>query len=333
MRHLVFKIIIANLLLIGNLHARDQIRAAGSSTVFPFITIAAEEFGRNSKYKTPIIEATGTGGGFKLFCSGVGTKFTDISNASREIKASEVKLCSKNGVKEITEIKLGFDGIVLANTNQSKKYRLTTKEIFLALAKDIPANGKIIKNKYNKWSDINPNLPNVAIQIYGPPPTSGTRDAFVELVMQKSCVKLPEFVKAYPNKKQRKKICSLIREDGKFIEAGENDNIIVQKLLKNPNALGLFGYSFLEQNSDNVQGSIVNNVEPTFENIADGAYPISRSLFIYIKNAHYKIVKGLREFAREIVSEESMGEEGYLVMRGLIPLSEEEFAEMHQRVN
>ena len=322
----IINITLISLLIPGSLYARSQVRGVGSSTVYPFITKAAEEFGRNGAYKTPIIESTGTGGGFKLFCKAIGTKTPDIANASREIKESERKLCAKNGITNISEIKLGYDGIALATSNDSQNYKLTTKQIFLALAAHIPQNGELVKNPYKKWSDIDKSLPETKISVYGPPSTSGTRDAFVELVMQKSCVKkIAEFKAKYPNKKTRKKACSEIREDGAYIDAGENDNMIVQKLTASKNTLGIFGYSFLENNSDRVKGSIINGYKATFENIASGKYPISRSLFVYVKNDHYSKVSSLKTFIKELVSEESMGEEGYLTERGLIPLSREEF--------
>ncbi len=208
-------------------HAREQIRIVGSSTVYPFVSVAAEEFGDVGDYKTPIVESTGTGGGFKLFCSGVGDKFPDFSNASREIKASEIKRCAKNGITDITEIKIGYDGIVIAGSVNAKRYHLSKTQVFLALANKVPSRGKLVDNPYQKWSDIDSSLPNVKIEVYGPPPTSGTRDAFVELVMEKSCKDLPEFLAAYPDKKARKNACHLLREDGRYIDAGENDNLIV----------------------------------------------------------------------------------------------------------
>ena len=329
----LFNIIsIIALLLPASLYAREQVRGAGSSTVYPFVTTVAEEFGRNSSYKTPIIESTGTGGGFKLFCQGIGNKTTDISNASRAIKDSERKLCAKNGVTNISEIKIGYDGIVVANSIDSPRYKLTKEQLFLALALKVPQNGKLVKNPYKKWSDIDSSLPNKKISVYGPPPTSGTRDAFVELVMQKSCVKkLPEFIAAYPNKKDRKKKCSLIREDGVYLTSGENDNIIVQKLTTNKNALGIFGYSFLENNIDNLQGSIVSGYKPTFKNISSGKYPISRSLFVYIKNAHYNTVASLQPFVKELISKNAIGQEGYLTYKGLIPLSKKELKKVRQK--
>ncbi len=312
--------------------AGTQIRIVGSSTVYPFITVAAEEFGHNSGFSTPIVESTGTGGGFKLFCAGVGDEYPDIANASRAIKKSEAELCAKNGVDEITEIKIGFDGIVLANSKEEGRYNLSKQQIFLALAKKIPVNGELIDNPNEKWSDIDSSLPDVKIEVYGPPSTSGTRDAFVEIVMEPSCKDLPEFVKAYPDKKTRKKSCHLLREDGHYLEAGENDNLIVQKLRSNPRALGVFGYSFLDQNTDTVQGSYISGVEPTFENISNGSYNISRSLYVYFKKSHINITKGLKEFAQELVSDEAGGEYGYLSDKGLIPLSEEELKNMQNRV-
>jgi phosphate transport system substrate-binding protein len=306
------------------LHARDQVRSVGSSTVFPFITTAAEEFGSRSKFKTPIVESTGTGGGFKIFCKGVGPSHPDLSNASRQVKKSEIELCAKNGVKKITELKIGYDGIVIANSKFSKKYDLTKKQLFLSLAKYIPVNGKLVLNPNKTWKDVDAKFPNTKISVYGPPPTSGTRDAFVELVMEQPCKNLPEFKASYPDKKSRKKACHIIREDGSYIESGENDNIIIQKLVKNKTALGIFGYSFLEGNAAKVQASKVEGKEATFENIASGDYPVSRSLFVYVKDAHFAQVASLKPFVKELVSDESAGEYGYLTGRGLIPLTPSE---------
>ncbi len=310
----------------------EQIKIVGSSTVYPFITVAAEEFGNSTDFKTPIVEATGTGGGFKLFCSGLGEMYPDISNASRAIKKGEEELCAKNGVKDITEIKIGFDGIVLANTKEIDRYSLTKEQLFLALAKQIPSEGKLINNPNKNWSDIDPSLPNVKIEVYGPPSTSGTRDAFVELVMEPNCKDLPEFKAAFADKKIRKKVCHLLREDGHYIEAGENDNLIVQKLQSNPKALGIFGFSFLEQNGDIVQGSIISGTEPTFDNISDGSYGISRSLYAYVKDDNIGKTSGLQQFISELVSDEAAGEYGYLSEKGLIPLPINELTIMQRRV-
>ncbi len=313
--------------------AGENIQAVGSSTVYPFVTVAAEEFGNSSDFNTPIVESTGTGGGFKLFCSGIGESHPDLSNASRAIKKSEAELCAKNGVKDITEIKLGYDGIVLANSKKADRYNLTKDQVFLALAKQVPADGKLVDNPYKNWSDIDASLPNVKIEVYGPPTTSGTRDAFSELVMEKACKDLPEFKAAFPDKKVRKKTCHLLREDGHYIEAGENDNLIVQKLQSNPQALGIFGFSFLDQSGDIVQGSLIGDTEPTFDNISDGSYGISRSLYVYLKNAHIGKTAGLREFATELIGDESAGEFGYLTEKGLIPLPEKELEIMQGRVS
>ena len=265
-----------------------------------------------------MVESTGTGGGIKLFCAGVGEDTPDIANASRQIKKSEVEACAKSGVKEITEVKIGFDGIVLANSKQHKPFALSEKEIWLALAKEVPVDGKLVANPNMTWNQINPALPAEKIEVLGPPPTSGTRDAFVELVMDRACEEFPE-VKAL-DADAKKAACQTIREDGAYIEAGENDNLIVQKLEANPAALGIFGYSFLDQNIDRLQGSSIQGVEPTFENIADGKYPIARSLYFYVKNAHVGVVPGIREFIAEFTSEAAIGDEGYLADKGLIPL-------------
>ncbi len=310
----------------------DQIKIVGSSTVYPFVTVIAEEFGNNTKFHTPIVESTGTGGGFKLFCAGIGDNHPDISNASRAIKKSEEELCAKNGVNDITEIKIGFDGIVLANSKESKRYHLKKEQLFLALAKKVPFEGGLIDNPNKNWSDIDPSLPNVKIEVYGPPTTSGTRDAFVELVMEPSCKNLPEFKAAFADKKARKKACHLLREDGHYIEAGENDNLIIQKLKSNPKALGIFGFSFLDQNSGLIQGSVISGTEPTFDNISNGSYGISRSLYVYVKGGHIEKTSGLKEFISELVGDEVASEYGYLAEKGLIPLPADEHVKMQERV-
>lgn len=312
---------------------RDQIRAVGSSTVFPFVTIAAEQFGKLGKYKTPIVESTGTGGGIKLFCSGAGNDSPDLSNASRPIKDSEVELCKQNGVTDITEIKIGFDGIVIAEKKQDRVLKLTKSHVFLALARQVPQNGELVTNPYTNWNEIDASLPNQPISVYGPPPTSGTRDAFVELLMEPACEAMPEFEAAYPDKKDRQKACGLIREDGKYIQSGEDDNVIVQKLVNNATALGIFGYSFLEENSSKVEPAEVDGEMPTFENISSGKYSLARSLFVYVKNAHLKTVEGLGTFVRMLTSESQMGESGAMVKKGLIPLPIEERTAVREKVN
>ncbi len=304
----------------GAAQARDQIRIVGSSTVFPFSTTVAETFGKTTGFKTPVVESTGSGGGMKLFCAGVGVEHPDITNASRRIKASEYEKCTKNGVS-ITEVKIGFDGIVLANSKQSDRLNLTKKQIFMALAKQVPVDGKLVDNPYQKWSDIDPSLPNSKIEVLGPPPTSGTRDAFVELAMEGGAKKF-ESLKALrkSDKKAFKAIAHTVREDGAYVEAGENDNLIIQKLEANPQALGIFGFSFLDQNADKIQGSIVEGAEPTFENIAAGDYGVSRSLYFYVKKEHVGSVPGIEEFVNAFTNEDAWGDEGYLADKGLIPL-------------
>jgi phosphate transport system substrate-binding protein len=305
--------------------ARDQIRIVGSSTVYPFSTVVAEEFGRSGGFKTPIIESTGTGGGMKLFCAGVGVDHPDLTNASRRIKQSEVDLCKQGGIDAITEIQIGYDGIVLANSKQAPREALTLRHIFLALAKEIPApSGELVANPNQTWKDVDAALPATKIEVLGPPPTSGTRDAFNELAMEGGCKTFPDLAALEKSDPDRyKKVCLSIREDGAYVEAGENDNLIVQKLVANPNALGVFGFSFLDQNADVIQGSTVNGVEPTFEAISSGQYPVSRSLYVYVKNAHVGSIPGIREFIAELTSEGAMGDDGYLADRGLIPSPKE----------
>ncbi len=294
--------------------AREEIRIVGSSTVFPFSSAVAEQFGRNPDFPTPIVEATGSGGGIKLFCSGVGEKYPDIANASRRIKAKEFALCNQNGVTEILEITIGFDGIVIANALWAPRFRLTTEQLTLALA----AQGPLPEY----WSDIDPSLPAIAIEVLGPPPSSGTRDAFEELVLHQGC-KTTDLV-----------ACEGIsmREDGAYVNAGENDNLIVSKLETNPDALGIFGFSFLDQNYDVIKGASVNGVTPTFDAIASGDYTISRSLFAYVKVAHIGLIPGLEGFITELVSQAASGEEGYLSDKGLIPLDEVQFLQNGNRV-
>jgi len=310
--------------------ARDYISIVGSSTVYPFATVVAEHFGRRTRFKTPKIESTGSGGGFKLFCAGVGVGYPDINNASRRIKPSEAKTCASNGVTDIVEVRIGYDGIVLANSADAPVFNLSLREIFLALAKDVPdpgaGAGKLVANPYRKWSDIDPSLPAKKIEVLGPPPTSGTRDAFVELAMEGGCRSF-DWIRALKktDKNRYKAICHGLREDGGYIEAGENDNLIVQKLRTNPAAIGIFGFSYLDQNADVIQGSLIEGHAPSFEGIASGDYPISRPLFFYVKKAHADAIPGIREYLAEFTSERAMGEDGYLAERGLIPLPKKEY--------
>ncbi|MEJ2726941.1 MAG: PstS family phosphate ABC transporter substrate-binding protein [Deltaproteobacteria bacterium] len=310
---------------------RDYISIVGSSTVYPFATVVAEQFGKTTAYKTPKIESTGSGGGLKLFCAGVGVEHPDITNASRRIKQSEFDRCVQNGVKEIVEVKVGYDGIVIANSKKVTPLKLTRKDIFLALAKEVPdpAGGeKTIPNPYKTWKDVNPALPAKTIEVLGPPPTSGTRDAFGELCMEAGADEIG-WIKALSktDKNRYKKIAYSIREDGAFIEAGENDNLIVQKLEANPNALGIFGFSYLDQNMDKIQGSYIDGVPPTFDNIADGQYPVSRPLFFYVKKAHVGVIPGIKEYIAEFASDKAWGPEGYLSEKGLIPMPDAERAQ------
>ena len=262
-----------------------------------------------------------------MFCGGVGTNFADIANASRRMKAGEFQDCQKNGVTDIIELLIGYDGLVIANSLKAKPYDLTLEEVFLALAKTVPnpdGSETLVANPYKTWKEINPALPAATIEVIGPPPTSGTRDSFVELAMEGGCQAFP-FVKALKasDEDKYKSVCHTIREDGHFVEAGENDNLIIQKLDANPNALGIFGFSFLDQNSDKVRGSHIGGVEPTFESIGDQSYPVARPMYIYVKKAHIGVVPGIEEFVAEYTSEKSWGEFGYLTEKGLIPLADD----------
>jgi len=308
----------------GAAQARDYISIVGSSTVYPFATVVAENFGKTTRYKTPKIESTGSGGGFKLFCQGVGVDTPDITNASRAIKSSEIATCKKNGVSDIIEVKIGYDGIAIANSKKASNLNLTRKDIFLALAKNVPdpkGAKRVVANPYKTWRDVNSSLPNIKIEVLGPPPTSGTRDAFVELALEGGCQAF-DWIKAMEKSDQGKykQICHTVREDGGYVEAGENDNLIVQKLVANPNAVGVFGFSFLEENSDKVQGSAIDGVKPTFDTIADGSYPVSRPLFFYVKKAHIGTVPGIEQYLGVFTSDQAWGEFGYLSERGLIPM-------------
>jgi len=320
----------------SNALAREQISIVGSSTVYPFVTVVAEQYGRKTKSKTPVVEAPGTGGGLKLFCSGIDLKTPDVVNASRRITPEELLQCYKNKVTDITEIKLGFDGIVLANAVEAYSYNITINELFMALAQKVPSKTSpkdLVDNYYITWNEINPAFPNKKIKVYGPPATSGTRDAFAELVMEAGCWNLEAFQENYTNFDRRKKACHQLREDGAYVEAGENDNLIVQKLRTDPDALGIFGYSFLEENQNLVQGSKISGVAPTHDNIANGSYVISRPLFVYVKRGHIGKIPGLEEFLLELVSDDAIAPFGYLEEKGLIPLPENELEQIQDDVN
>ena len=324
----IFLLTLINIAFLGTTYARDQINVVGSSTVYPFSTVVAENFGNKTGIKVPKIESTGSGGGMKLFCKGLGTGHPDITNASRRIKKNEFNQCKENGI-DVVEIKVGYDGIVIANSKKSTLLNLTKRQIFLALAKQVPEGnkegGNLVDNPNKKWSDIDPNLPNKKIEVLWPPPTSGTRDAFNELAIEGGCKTFPK-LKAIKkqDKKKYKAICRAVREDGAFIEAGENDNLIVQKLVENENAFGVFGFSFLIENEDKIQGSTVDGMAPTMETIADKSYGVSRPLYFYVKLAHVDVIPGIREFLAEYTSEDSWGPGGYLEERGMIPMPENE---------
>lgn len=306
---------------------RDAISIVGSSTVYPFSAAVAEQFGKKGDFKTPKVESTGTGGGIKLFCGGVGPSFPDIANASRGMKKSEFESCQKNGVKDIVEVKIGFDGIVIAQSKKAKQeIVLTRKEIFLALAKRVPDpqapdSGDLVANPYKTWNEVNPSLPKTKIEVLGPPPSSGTRDAFAELAMEGGCQQI-SWLKAKKESDDSffKNVCMTIREDGAYIEAGENDNLIVQKLEANPNAAGIFGYSYLTLNEDKLKGAPIDGRKPIYELIANGTYPISRPLYFYVKKAHVGVIPGIEEYLAEFTSDKAAGPEGYLADKGLIAL-------------
>ena len=321
---------VALMALGGAAEARDQIRVVGSSTVFPYTQAVAEEFANKTGNPSPVVESTGTGGGMKEFCQGIGEAFPDITGASRAMKKSEFELCTQNGVTDVTEVLLGYDGLSLAISRESDKvWDLTKEQIYLALAAQVPVDGKWADNPYRKWSEIDPSLPDAEILAYGPPPTSGTRDAFVELALHPGCEGL-DFVKQQKASLDKKAYgdwvkdnCSRMRQDGPFVEAGENDNLIVQRLIADPHAIGIFGYSFLYENEDKLKGVSIGGVEPTFETIADFSYGVARPLYIYVKNAHRGVIPGLDEFVEEFVSENALGADGYLAERGLTPLADD----------
>ena len=314
--------------------ARDQIRIVGSSTVYPFTTVVAEQLGKTAGVKTPVVESTGTGGGMKLFCDGVGVQFPDATNASRRMKAGEFELCQKNNVKDIIELMIGYDGLTLAFSKKNPPMSLTRAQVFLALAKNVPGpDGKLIPNPYKTWNQIDPSLPNKPIEILGPPPTSGTRDSFHELVLEPGAEQIPAMkaLKA-ADRKAFDAAWKSIREDGVYVEAGENDNVIVQKLEANPGAVGIFGYSFLEENVSKVQGVKLDGVEPNEETISTLKYPAAREMFVYVKKAHIGVVPGLDKFAQEFVSNRAAGDGGYLEKKGLVPVPKDRLANSQANV-
>ncbi|HUF87365.1 MAG TPA: substrate-binding domain-containing protein [Thermohalobaculum sp.] len=323
----------ASVAMAGQAHARDQIKIVGSSTVFPYTQAVAEEFANATGMAAPVVESTGTGGGMQIFCQGIGEAHPDLTGASRAMKASEYELCEKNGVTDISEALFGYDGLSIAYSRQAPvEWDLTLAQVYLALGAQVPVEGEWVDNPYTKWSQIDASLPDIAITVYGPPPTSGTRDAFVELAMHAGCEQLDYVKQGGFDGKWVKENCSRMRQDGPFIEAGENDNLIVQRLDADSNALGIFGYSFLYENSDKLSGATIDGVEPNEETIADFSYPISRPLYFYVKNAHRGVIPGLDAFIEEYVSEAAMGTGGYLAERGLVALPEAKRREVQDAV-
>ncbi|CAN1494915.1 PstS ABC-type phosphate transport system, periplasmic component [Rhabdaerophilaceae bacterium] len=324
----------ALLVAAGSVQARDQIRIVGSSTVYPFTTAVAEQFGKSGGGKTPVVESTGTGGGMKLFCDGVGVGFPDGTNASRRMKAGEFEACQKNGVKDVIELMVGYDGLTMAFSKKSAPMKLTRGQIFLALAKNVPgADGKLVPNPYKTWNQIDASLPNRPIEVLGPPPTSGTRDSLHELILEPGAEQIPALkaLKA-SDRKAFDAAWKTLREDGAYIEAGENDNVIVQKLDANPAAFGVFGYSFLEENISKIQGVTIDGIAPDHESISTLKYGPSRELFVYIKKAHVGVVPGLDKFALEYVSNRAAAEGGYLEKKGLVSVPKAKLAEAQANV-
>ncbi len=324
---LICSCLLVFLLTAGKASARDYIRIVGSSTVYPFAVAVVDKFLKKTDFPPPEIVATGSGGGHKLFGAGIGPEYPDITNSSRRIKKSELERCSKNGI-HVVEIKIGYDGIVVANSREADVMKLTQKDLFLALAARVPDPAgldTLIDNPYRTWKEVNANLSAVPIEVLGPPPTSGTRDVFAELVMERGADAF-DFIRAVKRKDKSKyeRICHSIREDGVYIEAGENDNLIVQMLEAKPSALGIFGFSFLDQNTDKIQGACIDGVAPTFDNIADQRYPVSRPLFFYVKKEHVGKIPGIREYIAEFASGDALSSSGYLAEKGLIPMPKAE---------
>lgn len=310
--------------------ARDYVSIAGSSTVLPFATIVAERLGRNPQFKTPVVESGGSSVGKKGVCDGIGTQFIDIGNASSRMKTGELEYCDKNGVK-LTEIKVGYDGIVVANSKKGTQLNISLSDLGKALTAKVPVNGVFVDNPYKTWQDVNPALPAIAIRVYGPPTTSGTRASYVEIANEGAyCGKDPEAKAALKAAGEKAKVCRAMRTDGAYVEAGEQDNLIVQKLQEDPNAYGIFGFSYLDQNSDTLQGAILSGVEPTFDAIADGSYKASRALYFYVKHQHIGVVPGIQEYMNEWTKH--WGDNGALVDAGMIPMPKAERDEMTKRM-
>lgn len=308
---------------VSTAHARDQVRIVGSSTVFPFASYVAEELGATTKWPTPVIESTGSGGGAKLFCDSNDMNSPDITNASRRMKPSEFERCQENGVTDVTEALIGFDGIAFAQSNENGPINLTREQIAMALLEKVPVDGKLVDNPYKKWSDIDSSLPDREIRVYGAPTTSGTRDAFDEMVLEATTEEMEAYGgEGYTN----------IRKDGVYIDSGENDNLIVQKLTKDTDAFGYFGYSFLEENADKLIGASIDGVKPEPEAIGSGEYPVSRSLWFYVKNSHADEVPAMADYVELFMSDKMISDLGYLKGIGLIPLPQAELEQWQERV-
>ena len=310
--------LVAFLAMASAAEARDQIRIVGSSTVYPFSTAVAEQFGKTSGFKSPVVESTGTGGGLKLFCAGADENTPDIANASRRIKPSELADCAANGVKGIVEVQFGFDGIVVVNASSGPKFALTREAIYRATAKVVPVDGKLVANPYRKWNQIDPALPAEDISVFGPAANHGTRDAFVELVMEPSCAGQPEVERLAAA--ERTTACQALREDGAYVEVSENFTVILQKLVTQPHAVGVLTFSYLDQYGDRIKAATIAGSEASYENIANGSYPVSRPLFFYVKKSHIGVIPGIREYIAEFTSERAWGKNGYLADKGLIAM-------------
>lgn len=305
--------------------ARDQIRIVGSSTIFPLTTKVAEHFAKTTGEPAPVVESTGSGGGFKLFCGGIGSEFPDIVDSSRQITGSETAICAANSVQDISEIKIGYDGIVMLGSRDAPAMSLSARQLYLALARTIPINGASVPNPNVNWSDVDPSLPDLKIRVYGPPPTSGTRDLLGQLILDKGCATFSDIASLEVSDPESfRLLCRAIRDDGAYIEAGENDRLVISKLEKDPTSYGVMGFNNLERNRDRLQGIPVNGVEPDYETILDGSYPASRALYLYVKDDHEQLVQSLGAFVSTYVSDAVIGEDGLLAENGLVPLPPEE---------
>ena len=301
--------------------AGAQLKVVGSSTVYPFTTAVSEEFQRASPGSSVIVESTGTGAGIKLFCSGVGAQFPDMVNASRPIKASEYADCAAAGVKQVIEVPIGIDGLTLIQAKGQPPLNLTTTDIYKALA----ANPFGKPNTAVTWKDVNPALPATKIRVLGPPPTSGTRDSLADLILTKGCESDPAIKELKKSdEKKHKDICTKVREDGVFVEAGENDNLLVQKVAADPGSLGVLGFSFLEENADKVAPVTLGGVAPTETTISDLSYPGSRRLYVYVKGEHLAAKPAIRQFMAAYGKAIARG--GLLQKRGLVPFGGADFA-------